>query len=143
DGFMPLPGLIAFFESWAASFNPPVQENTNVSSLEADSDGHFVLSLPAGKLRARTVVVASGAYQKANRPAGAEALPTTIHQVFAEDYRNPNALAPGNVLIVGSGQTGCQLAEELQEAGRREFLSCGLCTCGARHIAGGVLLGSL
>ena len=136
DGFMPLPGLIAFFESWAASFNPPVQENTNVSSLEADSDGHFVLSLPAGKLRARTVVVASGAYQKANRPAGAEALPTSIHQVFAEDYRNPNALAPGNVLIVGSGQTGCQLAEELHEAGRRVFLSCGRCPWAPRTIDG-------
>jgi putative flavoprotein involved in K+ transport len=136
DGFMQLPELIAFFESWAASFTPPVQENTNVSSLEADSGGHFVLTLPSGKLRARNVVVASGAYQKAHRPAGAEALPKTIHQVLAEDYRNPDALPPGKVLIVGSGQTGCQLAEELHEAGRRVFLSCGRCPWAPRTIDG-------
>jgi putative flavoprotein involved in K+ transport len=136
DGFMQLPELIAFFESWAASFTPPVQEKTNVSSLEADSGGHFVLTLPSGKLRARNVVVASGAYQKAHRPAGAEALPKTIHQVLAEDYRNPDALPPGKVLIVGSGQTGCQLAEELHEAGRRVFLSCGRCPWAPRTIDG-------
>jgi len=135
DGYMPLAELIGFFEAWIASFNPPVRENTHVSSLEAGPTG-FVLTVGGGHIRARTVVVASGGYQKPHRPAGAESLPSALHQVFAEDYRNPGSLPPGNVLIVGSGQTGCQLAEELHEAGRRVFLACGRCPWVPRRVDG-------
>jgi putative flavoprotein involved in K+ transport len=134
DGFMSLAELIAFFESWAASFNAPVRDNNHVSHLEADSKGGFVLTAGGGQLRARTVVVASGAYQKAHRPPGAESLPRSLHQVLAEDYRNPEGLPAGNVLIVGSGQTGCQLAEELHDSGRRVFLACGRCPWAPRRI---------
>jgi putative flavoprotein involved in K+ transport len=136
DGFMSRAQLVGFFESWAASFRPPLQENTTVSRLEADSDGRFLLSLGDRQVRARKVVVASGSYQKAHRPAGAETLPATLHQVFAEDYGNPAKLPPGNVLIVGSGQTGCQLAEELHEAGRKVFVACGRCPWAPRRIGG-------
>ena len=135
DGYMPLAELIGFFEAWIASFNPPVRENTHVSSLEAGPTG-FVLTVGGGHIRARTVVVASGGYQKPHRPAGAESLPSALHQVFAEDYRNPGSLPPGNVLIVGSGQTGCQLAEELHQAGRRVFLACGRCPWVPRRVDG-------
>ncbi|HEX9100008.1 MAG TPA: NAD(P)-binding domain-containing protein [Candidatus Dormibacteraeota bacterium] len=136
DGFMSRAQLVGFFESWAASFRPPLQENTIVSRLEADSDGRFLLSLGDRQVRARSVVVASGSYQKAHRPAGAETLPATLHQVLAEDYGSPAKLPPGNVLIVGSGQTGCQLAEELHEAGRKVFLACGRCPWAPRRIGG-------
>src|SRR6266567_2349967 len=136
DGFMSLAELVAFFESWAASFRPHVQEMTHVLRLQADSDGRFLLSLADRQVRARTVVVASGSYHKAHRPAGAEALPPTLHQVLAEDYGSPAKLPPGNVLIVGSGQTGCQLAEELHEAGRKVFLACGRCPWIPRRLAG-------
>ena len=136
DGFMPLAELIGFFESWAASFNPPVVGSTHVSQLEADPAGGFVLTVEGGHVRARTVVVASGGYQKAHRPPGAELLPAAVHQVLAEDYQNPAALPPGNVLIVGSGQTGCQLAEELHEAGRNVFLACGRCPWVPRRVDG-------
>jgi cation diffusion facilitator CzcD-associated flavoprotein CzcO len=136
DGFMTLAELIGFFESWVASFNPPLLGNTQVSQLDADSDGGFVLTVDSGHVRARAVVVASGGYQKPHLPAGAESLPRTLHQVFAEDYRNPAALPPGNVLIVGSGQTGCQLAEELHETGRKVFLACGRCPWVPRRVDG-------
>jgi putative flavoprotein involved in K+ transport len=136
DGFMTLAELIAFFEGWAASFKPPVQGGCHVSSLEAGPDGKFALTVGDRRMRANSVVVASGAYQKAHRPAGADALPRSLHQVFAEDYRNPDSLPPGNVLIVGSGQTGCQLAEELHEAGRKVFLACGRCPWIPRRLAG-------
>lgn len=136
DGYMSRAELIAFFESWTASFNPPVRDNAHVSSLEADSKAGFVLNVGGGQVRARRVVVASGGYQKAHRPAGAESLPAVLHQVLAEDYRNPAALPPGNVLIVGSGQTGCQLAEELHEAGRGVFLACGRCPWVPRRVDG-------
>jgi putative flavoprotein involved in K+ transport len=127
DGFMSRAELVAMFESWAASFNAPVRQNSRVLSLDARSGGEFVLSLEGGQIRARTVVVASGAYQKAHRPPAARSLPKSVKQILAEDYRNPDAVAPGNVLIVGSGQTGCQIAEELHVAGRTVFLACGRC----------------
>ena len=136
DGYMSRAELIGFFESWAASFNPPVVGDTHVSGLEADSEGRFLLTADGQHVRARTVVVASGGYQKAHRPAGAESLPAALHQVLAEDYRNSEALPAGNVLIVGSGQTGCQLAEELHQAGRKVFLACGRCPWVPRRVGG-------
>jgi putative flavoprotein involved in K+ transport len=136
DGYMSRAELIGFFESWAASFNPPVVGDTHVSGLEADSEGRFVLTANGHHVRARAVVVASGGYQKAHRPAGAESLPAALRQVLAEDYRNAAVLPPGNVLIVGSGQTGCQLADELHEAGRKVFLACGRCPWVPRRVDG-------
>jgi putative flavoprotein involved in K+ transport len=135
DGFMPLAELVAHFEAWADSFQAPVETDSHVSRLEEDGDG-FLLSLPSAKLKARTVVVASGAYQRAHRPAGAESLPASLHQLLAEEYSNPSDLPPGAVLVVGSGQTGCQLAEELHEAGRDVFLACGRCPWAPRMIGG-------
>jgi putative flavoprotein involved in K+ transport len=70
-------------------------------------------------------VVASGGYQRAHLPANSGQLPTSVAKLRTEDYTNPADLQPGAVLIVGSGQTGCQLAEELHQAGRNVFLSCG------------------
>jgi putative flavoprotein involved in K+ transport len=134
DGYMSRAELIGFFESWAASFSPPVVANTHVSQLEAGPNEGFALTVAGEKVRARTVVVASGGYQKAHRPAGAESLPAGLHQVLAEDYRNPGSLPPGNVLIVGSGQTGCQLADEVHAAGRKVFLACGRCPWVPRRV---------
>jgi putative flavoprotein involved in K+ transport len=71
------------------------------------------------------VVLATGAYQRPYRPPGAASLPSTIQVIDAEGYANPAGLPPGRVLIVGSGQTGCQLAEEIHQAGREVFLACG------------------
>jgi putative flavoprotein involved in K+ transport len=127
DGFMTLEELISHFETWAESFRPPVLEETQVSQLEPDPGGGWTLRLEGRDLQARSVVVATGSYQKAHQPKVADTLPTNVQQLFAEEYKNPDRLPPGAVLIVGSGQTGCQLAEELREAGRTVFLSCGRC----------------
>src|SRR3989475_8224467 len=121
---MPVAELIDYFQQWADSFHAPVQTNSNVSSLEKN-DGDFVLELADKKLRAHTVVVATGAYQRAHRPAGAEQLPPTLFQLLAEEYSNPTTLPPGAVLIVGSAPTGCQLADGLHEAGPKVFIACG------------------
>ncbi|MEP6752726.1 MAG: NAD(P)-binding domain-containing protein, partial [Candidatus Dormiibacterota bacterium] len=134
DGYMSRAELVEFFEAWVASFSPPVVGNTHVKKIESDRQQGFVLTTGGGQVRARTVVVASGGYQTAHRPTGAESLPAALDQVLAEDYRNPEALPPGNVLIVGSGQTGCQLAEELHHAGRKVFLACGRCPWVPRRV---------
>ncbi len=135
DGFMPLAELVGYLQSWADSFGAPVQENSPVTSVETDGGG-FVLSLPSGRLKARRVVVASGAYQRPHRPAGAESLPREVVQLFAEEYTNPADLPPGAVLIVGSGQTGCQLADEIHRSGRKVFLACGRCVWVPRRLEG-------
>jgi putative flavoprotein involved in K+ transport len=135
DGFMPRDALVDHLQSWAASFHAPVTEGARVGSLER-ADGGFSLALPSGLLHARTVVVASGAYQVAHRPAGTSSIPEGVVQLFAEDYRNPAQLPPGAVLIVGSGQTGCQLAEELHDAGRKVIVACGRCPWVPRRLGG-------
>jgi putative flavoprotein involved in K+ transport len=135
DGYMRLADIVKHFDAWAASFKAPVFEHTPVSRLEQDGT-EFVLSLPDHELRARQVIVATGAYQAAFRPDGADSIPAGVTQLFAEEYSNPNALPPGAVLIVGSGQTGCQLTEELHVAGRTVFLSCGRSAWMPRRLEG-------
>ncbi|GAC1475987.1 MAG: MSMEG_0569 family flavin-dependent oxidoreductase [Candidatus Dormibacteraceae bacterium] len=133
DGYMSLSELIDYFQAWAESFDAPVETNCEVTTLEVDNGG-FVVSMPSGKLKARTVVVATGAFQRCYRPEGAESIPQGVTQIFAEEYSKPDTLPPGAVLVVGSGQTGCQLAEELHEAGRNVFLACGRCQWAPRRI---------
>ena len=135
DGFMSLAELVDHFQSYANSFDAPVEENCAVTKLEAD-DGGFLLTLASGKIKARSVVVATGAFQRPHRPASAESLPNDVVQLFAEEYTHPAALPPGAVLVVGSGQTGCQLAEEIHQSGRKVFLACGRCVWVPRRLHG-------
>jgi putative flavoprotein involved in K+ transport len=135
DGFMSLAELVDHFESYATSFDAPIEENSPVTKLEADNGG-FLLTLGSDTIKARTVVVATGAYQRPHRPVGSESLSSGVVQLYAEEYSNPADLPPGAVLIVGSGQTGCQLAEELRQSGRKVFLACGRCVWVPRQLHG-------
>ena len=136
DGFMPRGEIVSHLVRYADSFRAPVREGVEVFALSPGGDGGFVLRTASGNIRARQVVVASGAYQKPHRPAGADRLPGFIYVIDAEDYANPGALPPGKVLVVGSGQTGCQLAEELVEAGREVVIACGRAPWMSRRIDG-------
>ena len=126
DGFMGRDELVDHFLEWAGSFHAPVREGCRVSALDIDGRD-FVLNMGAESLRARNVVVASGGYQRAYRPPNSEQLPSGVNQLLAEEFTNESELPDGAVMIVGSGQTGCQLAEELHDAGRKVILSCGRC----------------
>ena len=136
DGFMNREELVGHFERWADSFHAPVERDTAVSALEPQDGGGFVLRVPAGTIHARTVVVATGGYQRAYRPPGSELIPGGVTQLLAEEYGNETRLPAGAVLIVGSGQTGCQIAEELHDAGRRVFLACGRAPWAPRRFGG-------
>ena len=135
DGFMPVADLVDYFQSWADSFDAPVEENCSVTKLEAD-DGGFLLTSRSVAITARIVVVATGAYQRPHRPTAADSISSDVVQLFAEEYPNPAGLPPGAVLVVGSGQTGCQLSEELHQAGRKVFLACGRCIWVPRRLEG-------
>lgn len=125
DGFMPRDQIVSHLLAYAESFQAPVREGVSVSSLEPAGNSAFRLRTSSGEIRARDVVLASGGYQKPHRPPAASQLPASVHAINAEDYVNPGALPAGKVLIVGSGQTGCQLAEEIFESGRDVSLACG------------------
>jgi putative flavoprotein involved in K+ transport len=124
DGFMPRDEIVAYLERYAAAFEAPVREGIEATSLGPGPEGGFLLETSAGEIVARTVVLSTGAYQRPNRP-GATTLPVDLLQIDGEDYRNSGDLPEGAVLVVGSGQSGCQIAEELYLAGRDVALACG------------------
>ena len=125
DGFMPRDDIVAYLERYAAAVGAPVREGVEVRSLGAATRGRPRARHPRGADRARAVVVCTGAYQRPHRPAAAATLPGDLLQLDVDDYRHPAALPAGAVLVVGSGQSGCQVAEELHMAGREVVLACG------------------
>lgn len=125
DGFAHRDVIVEYLESYAGSFSAPVREGVEVTAVEAGPQGSFLLRTSAGDMTAGRVVLATGAYQRQHRPAIAGDFPSRLQVMDAEDYHSPAGVQPGGVLIVGSGQTGCQIAEELHEAGREVFLACG------------------
>ena len=135
DGFMPRDEIVAYLERYATGLAAPVREGVAVRTIERGRDG-FVALTSADDIRTACVVLATGAFQRAHRPAGAGSLPAGLLQTDMEEYRNEASLPPGPILIVGSGQSGCQLAEELREAGRDVVLSCGKAPWGPRRIGG-------
>ena len=137
DGFMPKDEIVNYLQRYAQSFGAPIRTGVEVTAVEPLDDGTFTLRTSTGELRAREVVLASGGYQRAHRPAAAHQIPVdSVLTINAEAYTNPGALPEGDVLIVGSGQTGCQLAEECFEAGRRVYLACGRAPWMPRRIEG-------
>ena len=133
DGYMLRDEIVEYLEGYAAE--APVRENVSVNSIE-HVDREFVLQTSDGELRAASVVLATGAYQRPHRPPAADTLPSDLFQVDTEGYRNEQALPPGRVLVVGSAQSGCQIAEELHEAGRDVVLACGRAAWAPRRIGG-------
>ena len=122
DGFAHWRDIVSLIEGYAVSNRAPVRERTEVTSLVAD-DGGFVLSVPERTLRARRVVVATGPFQRPRVPPFFRDVTQSILQSDSARYRGPEELPDGTVLVVGSGASGCQIADELLHAGRTVFLS--------------------
>jgi putative flavoprotein involved in K+ transport len=123
DGFLRKGEIVRHFERWAGSLRAPVYEGVAVTSLEVSDDRGFTVQTSEDAFRARAVVVCTGAYQRPHRSTGGTSADTV--ELDADSYANEAALPSGKVLVVGSGQTGCQIAQELHEAGREVVLSCG------------------
>jgi putative flavoprotein involved in K+ transport len=125
EGFMTKDEIVDYIEAFAASFGPPLREGVDVSKVRRAVDGTFELETSAGPMRASNVVLATGGYQGAKLPPMARGIDPGIVQVHSSHYRNAHELPPGDVLVVGSGQSGSQIAEDLHLAGRRVHLSTG------------------
>ena len=126
DGFMEKEDIVAYLREYAKSFNPPVKEGVEVFSVKKNqSQGLFELDTSIGYQTADRVVIATGSYHQAKIPRMAEKLPEKMVQLHSSDYKNPEALPEGEILVVGSGQSGCQIAEDLHLAGRKVHLCVG------------------
>ena len=126
DGFMHHDEVVAHLEQYAKSFHAPLRSGVQVTSVEQGLDGHgYRVLTNVETYEATQVVIATGAFQKPNIPSWSADLPSHISQVAANQYRRPEALPPGAVLVIGSGMSGCQIAEELRHSGRTVFLAVG------------------
>jgi putative flavoprotein involved in K+ transport len=127
DGFMAVPELIGFIDRYAAAVDAPVRTHTTVTSVTSAPGGRggYRVETSAGTWEAPAVVVASGAFNRAHVPAVAADLPAGIHQVTPLDYRRPDDLGPGRVLVVGASATGVQIADELLRSGREVTVAVG------------------
>jgi putative flavoprotein involved in K+ transport len=135
-GFMLRQEIIDYIDAYIASFDPPMLSNVDVMKLRRGPAGEFHLATSAGNFTAAQVVVATGGYHEPIVPRYAERLEADIVQLHSSQYRNPHSLPAGAVLVVGSGQSGCQIAEDLHLAGRRVHLCVGNAPRVARRYRG-------
>jgi putative flavoprotein involved in K+ transport len=135
DGFMLRDEIIEYVAGFASSFQPPLYEGVAVERVERGEEG-FVVRTARGDLTAEQVILAVGGYHLPAVPPLAAALAPTLTQLHSSSYRNPSSLPDGGVLVVGSGQSGAQIAEDLHLAGREVHLSVGSAPRVARFYRG-------
>ncbi len=133
DGFMPRDELVARVAGYAEKIGAPVALNTEVRRVTPRSGAGFEVETTDGMITARNVVVATGGFHAPRIPPLGSSLPARVHQVHSHAYRRPDDLPSGAVLVVGTGQSGVQLAEELRDADVASF--CRSARRGASRVA--------
>lgn len=124
DGFMTVAELVAFLERYAEHIDVPIRTGTEVTSVAAGETG-YVVTTSDGTWETDAVVLASGPFNLPKVPAVAASLPTGLEQIAALDYKEPERLRPGRVLVVGASATGLQIADELVRSRREVTLAVG------------------
>jgi putative flavoprotein involved in K+ transport len=135
DGFMPREEVVAYLEDYIERFSLPIQYGVRVSSVEANGAGYLVHTGEA-TVEASNVVIATGLFQQPKIPPFSANLPEEVQQLHSSQYRNPAALPAGAVLVVGSAQSGGQIAEELYQSGRKVYLCVSSAGWGPRRYRG-------
>ena len=125
EGFMRKDEIVDYVVGFANKVTSPIYEGVEVLSVDKESDRFVVETSTEGVWRCKQVVVATGSFHSPVLPPNAESIPSSITQVIATDYRNPEQVPEGGVAVVGSGQSGCQIAEDLMLAGREVHLFLG------------------
>ena len=124
DGYLTSGEVAAFIEGFASRSRAPVRTGTTVVSVRRTDEGYDVAT-DRGSFRSRAVVIASGACNRPAVPAFSASLPASVEQLTTFDYRNPDQVADGGVLVVGASATGVQVAAELSRAGREVTVAVG------------------
>src|SRR5262249_7700310 len=127
DAFMSRNEIVTYLERYVDRFHLPARFGTRVERIERNDrwGSYLVTSRDGASILARNVVVATGLYQEPKIPAFSADFPIDIRQVHSDAYHNPLELRPGAVLVVGSAQSGAQIAEELYETGKKVYLAVG------------------
>jgi putative flavoprotein involved in K+ transport len=123
-GFMVKDDIVAYVEEFARRIDAPVRQGVAVLRISRSHDV-FHLETSVGKTTADAIILAVSAYHVPNVPRIAERLPQDLAQIHSSQYRNSGQLPEGAVMVVGSGQSGCQIAEDLHLAGRQVHLVTG------------------
>jgi putative flavoprotein involved in K+ transport len=124
DGFMTMREVVEFVSRYAVVAAAPVRTHTTVTSVRPVDEGYHVAT-DRGEFRCRSLVVASGACNVSSVPVIRDAVPASIQSVTAHEYRNPDQLPEGGVMVVGASATGVQLADEIHRSGRPVTLAVG------------------
>ncbi|MFL6134259.1 MAG: NAD(P)-binding domain-containing protein [Nocardioidaceae bacterium] len=124
DGYMTMGEVVDLIDRFAADSAAPVRTGVNVGSVRRAGEA-YELRTSHGLLRSRVVVIASGACNQPSVPSFSDAVPASVEQLTPFDYRGPDQLPDGGVLVVGASATGVQLAAELRRSGRPVTLSVG------------------
>ena len=125
DGYMLKDEIVAYLEGFARMVDAPIHEGVSVEKVSRDADGRFRVRSSMGEWTANNVVMAISGYHVPAIPRVGERLPHRLVQIHSKDYKNPAQLPEGEVLVVGTGQSGCQIAEDLHLAGRTVHLAVG------------------
>jgi putative flavoprotein involved in K+ transport len=126
DGFMGRDEIVEIFEQYVLKYQLPIRYNTSVTSVEPHPGGvGYLVTTDDTTYHANHVVIATGLFQKPRIPSYASKLTASVRQLHSGDYKNPSQLPPGGVLVVGSSQSGCQIADELLKSGRSVYLCVG------------------
>lgn len=139
DAFAPRDEVVSYLEEYARAIPARVRTGVRVTALRQEQDGYRVEN-DGDHLRAANVIVATGAYDRPTPAELAAAAPPGVLQLHTSESRNPEQLAPGAVLVVGSGQSGCQITDELNQAGRTTYLAVGRCPWFPRRYRGRELM---
>jgi putative flavoprotein involved in K+ transport len=124
DGYRTLPEVIDFIAGYARAISAPVRPHTTVTSVRRTETG-YLMQTEQGDWSCRTVVIASGAFNIACVPGVADRVPRSVTTFTTQQYRNPDQLPAGGVLVVGASSSGTQIANEVHRSGRPVTLSVG------------------
>jgi putative flavoprotein involved in K+ transport len=124
DGFMLRDDVIAYFEKYIEHFELPIRYEYQVKAVKSIETG-YLITTNKGEFEAANVIIATGMFQQSKIPPISTNISSKIQQLHSSEYLNPDALPAGAVLVVGSAQSGCQIAEELYQSGRKVYLSVG------------------
>src|SRR5215469_10719858 len=137
DGFLPHNEIVLTLERYAQSFHAPVRCGVQATSVRLQPGGNgYLVETSLDAYEAANVVLATGGFPRPRLPQASAAIPVNLMQLHSSQYRRPGRLPSGAVLVVGSGQSGSQIAEELHRGGRRVYLCVSRCGRSPRRYRG-------
>jgi putative flavoprotein involved in K+ transport len=137
DGFLPHDEIVLTLERYAQSFHAPLRCGVQATSVRIPMEGSgYLVETSEGSFEAANVVLATGGFPHPKYPQASSTIPVNLMQLHSSQYRRPGQLPSGSVLVIGSGQSGSQIAEELHQSGRQVYLCVSRCGSSPRRYLG-------